>query len=194
LGPGFPGVSGALLGVTRSRFPLAEPMPAMVYHIEPFGSAYPLGELPPEYIASALDIDPATGEIWIAARIAGQSATQLLNISVFDPFQSAPALQDDEEFAAAAAPGVVINRVLSSPVPPTAVRGVGFDDGHMFVVTTNRFLHEIDRTTGEILRTAELPITGLIGGLSGGTLVPEPDAMAMTATMVAVALAGRRRK
>jgi hypothetical protein len=195
LGPGLPGLSGPLLGVTRPRLALPEPMPATIYHIDPFGAAYPLGDLPPEYTATGLDIDPATGEIWISARNINEPMAQLLNVSVFDPLQSAPAIRDDDEFAAAAAaaPSIIINSVLTVPLPPLSIRGVGFDEGRMYVLAAVRMLHEIDRTTGQILRSGPLPIDGIFAGLTGGTLVPEPTAWGLAATTLVALLVRRRR-
>jgi hypothetical protein len=104
-------------------------------------------------------------------------------------------LHSDDEFAtaAAAAPSVIINRVLTPPLPAIASRGLGFDNSRMFVVTGARTLNEIDRTTGEILRSVDLPSDiGVIAGLSGGTLVPEPAALALMA-MFCIAAARRCR-
>jgi len=192
----------ALLGVTRWRFlPPPELPTSRVYRIEPFGLALPMGELPPEYRALSLDVDPVSGEIWIAAQNTSLQRIELLHVGVPLLNPDAPLLADATDETAHPldiGPGVFIQSVLAPPLPPGSIRGVGFDDGRMFVVRANRILHEIDRNTGEILRTAELPLIGLIAGLAGGTVVPEPSsALLMAAILATLPLssmaAGRRR-
>jgi hypothetical protein len=196
LGPGVPGVFGPLYGVSRSRIIQPSFNPATIYRIGPFAPLQLLGQLPPEYIAGSMDVDLATGEIWIGARNTALQRAELLSISVADPFQAPAVLQGDDEFsaAAAAAPAVIINSVLTPPVPPIAMRGLGFDEGRMFIVTGARTLNEIDRTTGEILRSVELPNIGVIAGLAGGTLVPEPATFSSMAITLVAAVVRRRPK
>jgi hypothetical protein len=144
-----------------------------------------------------MDVDAATGEIWIGARNTALQRVELLSISVAGPFQAPAVRQGDDESsaAAAAAPAVIINSVLTPPAPPIAIRALGFDQGRMFIVTGARTLNEIDRTTGEILRSIELPNIGVIAGLAGGTLVPEPAALlSMAMTLLAAALTHCRRR
>jgi hypothetical protein len=184
-----PDSGGAFLGVSRSR--INEPlMPAQIYRIEPFGVALPLGELPPEYRAQALDVDPTTGDIWIAAQNIALQRIELLKIGIVEPLPELLAA-DDEELASplAVTPGVVIQHVLAPPLPPTSIRGLGFDNGQLFVVSVNRTLYEIDRATGDVLRSAAFTLPASIGGLAGGTVVPEPRGLALTVVALVSALA-----
>jgi hypothetical protein len=192
LGALRPEIGGGLLAITTT--PGSINLPAMFYRIDPSGEALPLGELPVEYQALGLDVDPLTNEIWVAARHKVENRLDLLQISIPQLLSSSAIVADplDEPQQVIVGPSLV--KVLSPAFPRNSPpRGVGFDHGHMFVATILGPLYEVDRTTGELLRTLELSITGAVGGLTGGNVVPEPSA-AMATAVAAVLLAPRKRR
>jgi hypothetical protein len=195
LGALGPESGGALLGVA-STMPVAQ-LPSMFYRIEPFGFALPLGELPPQYNALGLDIDPDTGEIWVAARNLEATPAQfeLLRVSLpgFLPELAANAGMSAESPQPAIAGPTIEQAIQLAFLPAAPPRGVGFDNGGMYVISATRTLAEVNRADGTILRSVQLPGTFLIGGLAGGTVVPEPSGLILMALAALGAMGCGRR-
>jgi hypothetical protein len=130
---------------------------------------FPPGELPSNLAAHGADIDPATGDLWIAA----------------DEVMGATVL--GRRFIRSDLSGTVL-QTLTPPTfsPPVMIRGLGFDAGAMFVggrqfVTNTNFVYEIDRSTGAIVRSFDIPGTGSLNGLAGGDVIPEPSSVLLAA-------------
>ncbi|MEX2309516.1 MAG: hypothetical protein WD738_18085 [Pirellulales bacterium] len=159
---------GTLIGVSQNP-PDDPPSSIFQYFVFPgfpdpvlVNINFPPGELPPNMAAQGADVDPATGDLWIAAEeVVGQSRTpRLLRTSLS---------------------GAVLQTLTPALDPPTLVRGVGFDAGAMFIAgrhlpTVSNNIYEIDRSTGAILRSFPLPGSGIVGALTGGSVIPEPGA------------------
>jgi hypothetical protein len=76
---------------------------------------------------------------------------------------------------------------------------VGFDDGSLFIGARDLpevtdAIYEIDRTTGAVLRTIQLPPNSIIGGLAGGPVIPEPGTGLLMALGMGCAMAGGRSR
>lgn len=135
-------------------------------------SAAPV-ELPIDFVALGMDVDPATGEIWVSG---GLTPSVLGNPALIrvDPF------------------GAEIDRLLLPELAGATLRGLAFDDGRMFVgirnaVASANQIVEVDRNSGEILNTFTLPseFEGILTGLTGGAVVPEPATWAIAFTAIA---------
>jgi hypothetical protein len=134
---------------------------------------FPPGELPPNLVAQGADVDPATGDLWISVdEFSGNSIV------------GRRLIRSDLS-------GTVLQTVTPALAQPTLIRGVGFDAGAMFIggrhlpsATIN--IHEVDRTTGAIVRSFPVPVAGNLGGLAGGEVIPEPGSV----LLAAVALGG----
>jgi hypothetical protein len=153
--------------------------PVMLYEIEvfdsfPAGYGTPLPGFAPliDEAGLGLDVDPETGDIWLATRQQGQAAHLLRHLDQFG--------------------NVLETQTLPFPNGSPPVRGLGFDHGNLFVVTGMRNIYEIDRSNGSILGSFTLPVTGFIGGLTGGDVVPEPATIGLVGICF-VGLAVRRR-
>jgi len=179
-----------LFGVTRD---LSDLPPSHLYQFFSFppGGPDPLFSGPPQalpagFAAQGLDADPVTGELWIAGdQIEMQTRTPML-------------LRTDLT-------GAVLQTLVPQFDPPTLLRGVGIDGDKLFVAgrnlpTLSNQIYQIDRTTGAVLNTFTLSgpgnTSGLIGGLAGGTIVPEPTSGLLSAGLFGAvsALRGRRRR
>jgi hypothetical protein len=139
----------------------------------------PVGALPPAMDAQGADYDVATGELWISATELGAPAPnlRLLHTDVA---------------------GNVLQTLSPAVGPATLGRGLGFDNGAMFITgrdlptSTNR-VYEIDRTSGAVLRSFSLPGTFAPAALTGGTIIPEPGSFVLMAIGV-TGLSLRRRR
>ena len=159
--------------------------PLEVYEYEVFDSfpfPFPIAShqfFPPnggsQYWGIGLDVDPDTGEIWMATR----------------EFITPPALQSLVQIDLNG--NVLATLPLELEPPSRPIRGVGFDNGQLFVADVLRNIHEIDRTDGHIIRSFTLPVEGLIGALTGGDVVPEPTAAWLLVLGVIVGPRRRRR-
>jgi hypothetical protein len=145
---------------------------------------FPPGELPSNLAAHGADVDPATGELWIAAdEVMGQTVV-------------------GRRIIRSDLTGAVLQTLTPNlPSLPTMIRGLGFDGGAMFIggrqlATNINSIYEIDRSTGAVIRSFTLPGTGTLNGLAGGEVIPEPGS-ALLAGVVLGSLAtcgGLRRK
>jgi hypothetical protein len=193
LGPEF---GGSLLAVAGTTFPGSAP--GMFYRIEPFGGAIPLaGELPPLLTPLGLDVDPNTGEIWVAVRNFEEPPihNELLRVSIpeLQPLAALASVADDAPLPVVAGP--TIEQVIQLAfIAPAAVRGVAFDDGHLFVASGNRQLFELDRVDGTLLRSVQLPGSFIIGGIAGGVVIPEPSTALLLAFAAAAGIQRRKRR
>jgi hypothetical protein len=150
----------SLIALSANQQPGLPGMSMEVVEIElfdafPGSAARPVASFPAQFRGLGLDVDPLTNEIWLATR---DSVTGIQSLKQID--LAGNVLGD-------------LPIVGSPPVPP--LRGVGFDDGRLFVTNATRTISEIDRTNGTVVRSFTLPITGLIGSLTGGEVVPEPN-------------------
>jgi outer membrane protein assembly factor BamB len=118
-----------------------------------------------------LDVDPATGEIWLTTHDSPTNTSSLYRI---DP------------------PGVPwpVNTLLSLNARAT---GLGFDQGRLFVADATRTIYELDRNTGSVLNSFTLEGPGLIGALTGGPVAPEPGSVSMLLIAVLTLCGSRRR-
>jgi hypothetical protein len=138
--------------------------PIQLFEIEVFDSfPAPFGNVLPPFaplfgeVGLGLDIDPDTGDIWLATR---------------QPEPATHVLRHLDRF------GIVLDTLTLPFTNPTPiVRGVGFDNGKLFVADAVRNIYEINRTDGSVIRSFTLPVAGLIGALTGGIVVPEPVTM-----------------
>jgi hypothetical protein len=155
------------------------------FPFDPFTlNSFPPGDLPAGYRAGGADVDPETGDLWVTT------------------------IQTNPQGMVIATPVIRVNldgSILETVEPdfdsPVQVRGLGFDAGAMFVAareipTNANTVFEIDRTTGNILRTFDLPGDGAVGALTGGDVIPEPSTafMAMLALCGITASTPRKRK
>lgn len=134
---------------------------------------FPPGELPANLSAHGADIDPATGDLWITADEV--SGNMVLGRRL---------IRSDMT-------GAVLQTLIPAVPPVTMIRGLGFDEGAMFVAgrhlpSLTNSIFEIDQTTGAVIRSFPIPDGGLFGALTGGEVIPEPT----SALLVALALAG----
>ena len=177
---------GTLIGVSRP-IPGGGPLSHVFqYWPQPFFDPFlinmniPPGELPSNLSAHGADIDPATGDLWIAA----------------DEVMGATVL--GRRFIRSDLSGTVLQTLTPPTIsPPVMIRGLGFDAGAMFVggrqfMTNTNFVYEIDRSTGAIIRSFAIPGTGSLNGLAGGDVIPEPSS-ALLAVLALGSLATKRR-
>jgi hypothetical protein len=152
----------ALVGVNwggpQSGFPL------QLIEFEVFDSIpSPYGNVLPPFapligeVGLGLDVDPATDDIWLVTR---QPPTATHFLHHLD--RSGNLLE-------------TLTLPFTTPTP--IVRGVGFDDGRLFIADAIRNIYEIDRTNGNVIHSFTLPVTGIIGALTGGFVLPEPATM-----------------
>jgi hypothetical protein len=141
---------------------------------------FPLGQLPPNMAAHGADIDPTTGDLWIAVD------EHMGNLIV------------DRHLLRTDLSGTVLETLTPMLDPIALVRGVAFDAGEMFVggrnvVTQANTIYEIDRVTGAVLRSFTLPGSGTLGALTGGVVLPEPGgySLGLIAAAVLAAIRGR---
>lgn len=179
---------GSLIGVSRS-FAGGPPSPSHVFQYmpQPFFDPFlintniPPGELPANLSAHGADIDPDTGDLWIVA-------DQLMGQTIV----GRRLIRSDLN-------GTVLQTLtLPNISPPVMLRGLGFDAGAMFVggrqfMTNTNFVYEIDRSTGEIIRSFAIPGAGSLNGLAGGDVIPEPSS-ALLAVIALSSLATKYRR
>jgi hypothetical protein len=172
---------GSLVGVSRS-IPIVGGPPSNIFQymafpfFDPFSlmnTNFPPGELPPNLVAQGADVDPATGDLWISVdEFSGQTIV-------------------GRHLIRSDLTGAVLQTVTPAVGQPTLIRGVGFDGGAMFIggrhlPTGTNNVYEVDLTTGAIIRSFPVPMTGILGGLTGGDVIPEPG----SALLIAIALGG----
>lgn len=178
------GIGGAnLIGVTLRNAAVA---PSYIFQFGPLpgfpNSVLPVGppvELPANLSALGADVDPATGELWIGVDeiIEGVNVPRLVRADYT---------------------GAIL-QTLTPSGSASPIRGVGFDDGAMFIGVRNlprqsNEIYEVDRTTGAVLRTITLQPEMRIAALAGGPVIPEPSAGMLLAVSAACALARRRAR
>jgi hypothetical protein len=172
--PDFPTLIGVAWNITGD-------VPLEVVEIQmfdTFGFTNSFASLPPNLNGMGLDVDPETGEIWVATRVSMQ----------MPPAQSLFRL-DSEGNVLAELPYVL------GPPPVRIARGLGFDEGRLFVADTLRTIYELNRTDGSIIRSFTLPVDGPIGALTGGRVVPEPSSATIAVLIGALfTLGGRNRR
>ena len=97
--------------------------------------------------------------------------------------------------------GNVLQTLSPALGPATLMRGLGFDNGAMFIAgrdlpgMTNR-VYEIDRTSGAVIRSFTLPGNVAPAALTGGTViipVPEPGSIILMMTGLTGLFRRRRR-
>jgi hypothetical protein len=180
---GFGG--GNLIAVTRNPAD-APPSYIFQYQVIPgfFAPVFPdginpVGSLPPTMDAQGADYDAATSEFWITASELGA------------PTPNVRLLHTDIA-------GNVLATLSPGLGPATLVRGLGFDNGAMFITgrdlptATNR-VYEIDRTSGAVLRSFSLPGSFAPSALTGGAIIPEPGSFALMGIGVAGFFSSRRK-
>jgi hypothetical protein len=178
--------SGNLIGVSRN--PPDDPPSHIFQYPWPIGFPgpnlinlnFPPGELPPNMAAHGADIDPTTGDLWIA-----------VDEHVGNLIVGRHLLRTDLS-------GTVLETLTPMLDPVTLIRGVGFDAGGMFIAgrslpTQTNVVYEIDRVTGAVLRSFALPGSGTLGALTGGEVLPEPGgySLGLIAAAVLAAMRGR---
>jgi hypothetical protein len=190
-----PDSGGDVLGIATA--PLGLQLPSMFYRISPPGFAIPLGELPVNYNPVGLDIDPVTGETWVVARNLDVTPLtfELLRVHVPGAQPTLAALSEATvETPQPVTAGPTIEQAIRLAFAPGApVRGLAFENGGMYVVAANRTLAEVNPTDGTILRSLVFPGPNTIGGLAGGTVVPEPSAAILLALAAAAVVRRHRR-
>jgi hypothetical protein len=85
---------------------------------------------------------------------------------------------------------------------PNLIRGLGFNNGSMFVAGRNpvamaNYVYEINRSTGEVIRSFTLPVASPVAALTGGAVfnpVPEPGSLVLVAIGCVLAHGRRRRR
>jgi hypothetical protein len=175
----------SLLGVShRSATP---PSHLFEYPVIPgldpfFNTNIPPSSLPTGIHAHGADVDPATGDFWIAA---DQTTSGGLVIGH-------PIMRVDPD-------GSILETIEPDLNLPTTVRGLGFDRGAMFLAgrefpTQTSKIFEIDRATGAVLSTFTLPGNVQVGAISGGEVIPEPCSSLLAIAALIGAVAVRRRK
>jgi hypothetical protein len=142
----------------------------------PLASAVPL---PSNFSAQGADFDPSNNEFWVSGDDIGVTTIhQLVRVDIDT--------------------GAIL-QTLTPVTSATPIRGVGFDNGAMFIGVRNppilaNGIAEIDRVTGAILRTIPLPTTAVIAGLAGGPVIPEPGSAVLAALgLVGAMTIGRAR-
>jgi hypothetical protein len=148
-------------------FPPDFPDPFFLYP----NTNFPPPPLPPGMHVQGGDVDPETGDFWV---VADQTNGQGMVIG-------RPIMRVDDN-------GNILETITPDFGIPVAVRGLGFDRGSLFVagrellppdMSSNKIL-EIDRSTGAVLNSFQLPGMGIglppVGGLTGGEVIPEPTA------------------
>jgi hypothetical protein len=152
----------------------------------------PPGTPPVGLDAQGADVDPATGDFWIAGDEVN-SERQIIGHTIMR----------------VALDGTVLQSVTPQVDDLIVTRGLAFDRGSLFIAgrafgpegLANR-IYEIDRATGEVLNSFPLPISGQgpgmgppVSALTGGEVVPEPSSAAMTLVgLVYLSVQGRRRR
>jgi hypothetical protein len=183
---GFGG--GDLIAVTRKP---STNFPSNIYQYQVFGPGpdmvfpdgnNPVGTLPLTMDAHGADVDAATGELWITATefAGGPPTLRLLHTDIS---------------------GNVLNTLPPALGSENLIRGLGFDNGSMFIAgrnlpTSANYVYEINRTNGTIVRSFALPGTGNVAALTGGTVfnpVPEPRSLVLVVIGFAIALGLRQR-
>lgn len=181
--PGDPG-TGILIGVSRN---FGDDPPSHIFQYEIIGGApgvfpisFPPGQLPAGMAADGADIDPATGDLWIGVADLGEGnpTPRLLRTDLA---------------------GTVLETLTPDLGPATIIRGVGFDADAMFIGVRNlpdvtNEIYEIDRSTGEVLRSFVLPGDGTIGALTGGAVIPEPGGLVLATLAFCGLVVSCRRK
>jgi hypothetical protein len=162
-----------LVAVTR-REPNSAPGFILEYPLTPpfFPSIpiQPAGELPADIDAQGVDVDAATGEIWIAGeQVQGTNRTAILLRAELD--------------------GTILETLTPAIGPAVIPRGLAFDNGQMFIGARNlpnvsNEVYRIDPATGAVLTSFVItggttPSGGVIAALTGGTVVPEPTTGAL---------------
>ena len=178
---GFGG--GNLVAVTTN--PAGDP-PSYMYQFQTFGSwsdmVVPTADrvaLAADLNAQGADIDSSNGELWISAN--------QLNA----PLPNTRLLHTDYA-------GNVLATLTPNLNGPIVIRGLGFDNGSMFIAGRNaqqatNNVYEINRSTGEVIRSFTLPVTPPISALTGGAIVPEPGCLMLLSIGIA-GFAMRRRR
>lgn len=175
---------GTLIGVSRRMTGVNSNV--FQYLVPPFfdplliNMNFPPGELPSNLAAHGANVDPVTGDLWILAdEVAGQTIV------------GRRLIRSDLTGA------VMQTLALTATSSPTTLRGLGFDAGAMFVggrqfMTNLNIISEIDRSTGAVIRSFEIPGAGSLNGLAGGEVIPEPSSVLLAVLAMGV-VAGRRR-
>jgi hypothetical protein len=179
---GFGG--GNLFAVSAN--PAGDP-PSYLYQLHTYGPwfdvvgpvADPIG-LAPNLNANGADVDSATGEVWISAGELGVPSPNLRLLHI--------------DLA-----GNVLATLSPDLGAPNLIRGLGFNNGSMFVAGRNpvamaNYVYEINRSTGEVIRSFTLPVASPVAALTGGAVfnpVPEPGSLVLVA--IGCVLAQRRR-
>jgi hypothetical protein len=139
----------------------------------PFG--YPIALLPPDRSGTALDVNPANDEIWFATRDAIANTQALLQIDLQGNILSESPIQ-------------------IGPLGNRLVRGLGFDQGRMYVADGIGNFYEINPVDASTIRSFSIPVNGTIGALTGGTVVPESGTCALVSISAAAVLMFVRHK
>jgi hypothetical protein len=167
----------SLVAVSANQQPPVAGPSMEVVEIELFDTfpaphASPIASFPHHFRGFGLDVEPLTNKIWIATRDTSTNVQSLVQIDLA---------------------GNVLGAlpIVGNPPVPQA-RGVAFDDDRLFINNAARTIFEIDRTNGTVVRSFALPITGVIGSLTGGDVVPEPTTAVLI--LLAVAAGPQRRR
>jgi hypothetical protein len=160
---------GTLIAVSRN---LTGDVPAPLSYIysytmfpgfpQPLFPNFPIGKLP-TVSARAADVDPTTGELWIAG----------IDFGAENP--TTRVLRTDLS-------GTILESVTPSLEGGFLVNGLAFDGGEMFIGARNLVemrseIHVIDRATGESVRSFVIDESRTIGALAGGEVIPEPSGL-----------------
>jgi hypothetical protein len=137
-------------------------------------------DLNDDVLVMGADFDPINEELWITA----------------DDFGGPPGLpllmRVDLE-------GTILQSLALDLGAITPTRGLGFDGGAMFLATRiipgggNR-IYEIDRVTGEAVRSFDFPGPNPIASITGGEVIPEPSTAVLMLLASIGSIAIRRRR